>query len=311
MIGIQPRVSADVIGWGLRCGLGQDPLAVCRQIADGHTAIALQDELSPLRDGRAAVADDPGLRPWLKRRKDAKLLARPAALVLPACGEALADWPGDRTALGGWLGVGQEPPDDGESEAALVASARDGRLDPDLLADVGRDLYPPLLPLRTLPNMALAHVSINLGLGGTNGVWAGGPEAGFHAVRGALFALAEGRTSAALAGATDSKVGLGSARDERRLGRLEAPGEAAAVVLLVPAGGPGARCSIGLVDRLDEAHLARARALARSHRPALGRCGAADGAVALLLACARVHAGGQAELLAVGHPEVILVVRQS
>lgn len=306
----EERVAAAVRGWGLRCALGEDPAQVAALVAAGRSALAPQEALAPLPDPRAAVAPDPGLRAWLKHRKDAKLLARPAALLLPACGEALAAWPGERLPVGLFLGVGAEPADDGDSEPALAASARQGRLDPALLAGPGRDLYPPLLPLRTLPNMALAHASIHLDLGGANGTWAGGAEAGLHAVRAALWALAEGRCPAALAGGTDSHVDLGAARDLRRIGRTEPPGEAAAALLLAPLSSPGpARCVLALVDGPSPAELAQARARARAHRPALGACGAGDAALALVLACARVAAGGPAEALASGEPAIFLRVR--
>ena len=88
-----------------------------------------------------------------------------------------------------------------EVEACLIASCRDGLLDDALLAGPGRDLYPPLLPLKTLPNMALAHVSINLGLMGENAAWAGEEGAGWTALHAAWWAVAEGRCAAALAGA--------------------------------------------------------------------------------------------------------------
>lgn len=291
---MRPEVSPQVavLGLGLRCALGADPLQVLARLAAGESAVRPRDHLSPLPDPRAAVIEDLDLRPWLKHRKDAKLLARPAALALPACGQALSAWAGPRLPLGLYLGVGAEPPDDGDSEAALAASARDGRLDPERLAGPGRALYPPLLPLRTLPNMALAHAAIQLDLGGPNGAWAGGPEAGLHAIRAAIWALREGRCPAALAGGTDSHVALGPARDLRRLGHLEPPGEAAAVLLLAPVGAAGGLCRLALLPDPDPARRAELDRSSAAHRPALGACGAADGALALLLACARVAAGG-------------------
>jgi len=303
-----PRAGVAVTGWGLRCALGEDPLAVAGALAQGASGVAVQAELAELPDARAAVVAGPDLRPWLKRRKDAKLFARPSELVLPACGEALAGFGGELLEVGVYLGVGREPSDGGDSEASLVASCQDGQLDQVLLAGVGKDLYPPLLPLRTLPNMALAHVSIHLGVGGANGAWAGDAPAGLQAIRVALWALVEGRCPVALAGGTDSHVDLGSARDQRRLGQAEVPGEAAAVLRLEPLGSEGTRCTLHLVE-LSEGELVEARRATAAHWPALGRCGAGDAALALVLAAARVGAGGPVERLACGSPPVCFELR--
>lgn len=303
-------VAADVTGWGLLCGLGDDPFAVARRVDAGETALRADEDLRYLPGALLArVAEVPTER-WLKRRKDIKLLARPARLLLPAAGEALGDCPADRLDVGLYLGVGQEPPDEGDSEASLAASARGGRLDPDLLAGPGRALYPPLLPLRTLPNMALAHVSIHLDLGGDNGTFAGEVEAGLHAARAAVLALGEGRCPLALAGGSDSLADPGNARDLRRRGITAHPGEAAAVLRLSPPGSPGGRCRVTALPpgALADHELDRARQRAVAHRAALGWCGAADGALALILACARVAQGAGPLHLAAGDPAIVLRV---
>lgn len=288
------EVRCSVLGLGLRCALGEDPFVVLARLDAGESAVALQPHLWPLSEGRAAVAPDPGLRPWLRHPKEAKLFARPAALALPAAGEALRAWPGERLDLGLYLGVGAEPPDSGDSEQAIIASERDGRLDEERLATLGRALYPPLLPLRTLPNMALAHLSIQLGIGGSNGAWTGRAEAGLQAVRAAMFAIAEGRCPAALAGGTDSLVELACARDLRRLDYFGPPGEAAAILLLAPPAHPAALVQLCLETASSQ------EAPAIAHREALGACGAADGALALVMAVARVARGGEEVGLAVG-----------
>ena len=303
-----PRQVA-ITGWGLCCALGTDPAAVARALALGATGLREHPPLRDLPGGPlAGVVDGPDLRPWLKRRKDRKLLARSAELALAAAGPALGDWPGDRTELGLFVGVGREPPDDGESEAALVAVARDGVLDEGLLAGPGRDLYPPLLPLRTLPNLVLAHVSINLDICGENGTWGGGTTAGLRAITAAIRAVAEGRCEAALAGGADSLVDVGNARDRLRLGGSGAPGEAAAFVR---------------VESLDAAWKRGARLLALvepttpeadgrpHHGDALGDCGAANGAIELLLAVASTLLTGQHAHLSLGdsgHPPIALQV---
>jgi len=301
------RVEAAVTGWGLQCGLGTDPIAVAAALDAGASAVAPHPDLDCLPDGVAVSVGKLPLRDWLLRRKDAKLLARPAGLALCAAGPALGEVE-DRQGVGLFLGVGQEPPDRGESAPSLAASARDGRLDEDLLATVGRDLYPPLLPLRTLPNMALAHVSIHLGVGGANGAWAGEAEAGLHALRAAMWALAEGRCAVALAGACDSHADLGNARDLRRRGITAPPGEAGVMLRLEPPGAPGERCRLQLVDTLDGDAVALAHRQASAHVDGLGRCGAADGALAVMLAVGRRLSGGPGAVIAAGAPPVCVGV---
>ncbi len=265
-----------------------------RRLREGASALVPSSVLAALPDDRAALVVGPDLRPWLKRRKDGKLLARPAELALAAAGEALAGFDGDRAALGLFLGVGREPPDSGESEACLAAAWRDGALDEGLLAGPGRDLYPPLLPLKTLPNMALAHVSINLGVLGENGSWAGGIGASWVALGSAWWIVAEGRAEAALAGGADSLTDLGSARDRLRVGALGPPGEAAAWLLLESAE-HAARRGARALARLSPLSAEEAEA-ARDHglvalRSQVGDLGAAEGATLLALAILAEEAG--------------------
>lgn len=200
-------------------------------------------EHAPLRhlpDGRAGVVAGPDLGPWLKRRKDARLLARASELALPAAGVAMGAFTGNPEELGIFVAVGREPPDEGDAEASLVAMERGGELELAALRGDGRALYPPLLPLRTLPNMVLAHVAIQHGIRGENAVFAGGEEAGRHAWEAANDALAEGRCTWALVGAAFSAVDLASARDRLRLGLDGPPGEGAVFALLsAPAPLPG------------------------------------------------------------------------
>jgi hypothetical protein len=206
----------------------------------GRSALAPHAPLALLPDDRAGVVPGPDLGPWLKRRKDLRLLSRAAQLALPAAGRALAGAPAalDLESLGLFVAVTREPPDEGAAEASLVAMHREGRLDLSLLGTAGRALYPPLLPLRTLPNMVLAHVSIQHGIRGENGTWAGGREAGLQALRAGLQAVEEGRSPYALVGASTSAVDLASARDRLRLGERWPPGEAAVFVLIGPGGVP-------------------------------------------------------------------------
>ena len=221
-----------VTGIGVVSPLGNTPDALAESIRLGRSGLSRSPELEHLPDATAGRVGKVPVRDWLKRRKDRKLMARASELALAAAGPALAGFDGNRVDMGLFLGVGREPPDDGESEASLAAAAADGALDPVLLAARGRDLYPPLLPLKTLPNMALAHISINLDLMGENGAWAGERGAGQRALVSGVHAILEGRCAAALVGGADSLVDLGSARDRLRLGGEGPPGEAAAMLLL-------------------------------------------------------------------------------
>ena len=192
-------------------------------------------EHPPLRhlpSGLAGVVDGPDLGPWLKRRKDARLLPRAAELALPAAGIAMRGWSGDPEDLGIFVAIGREPPDEGDAEASLAAMENGGVLDRHRLGGDGRALYPPLLPLRTLPNMVLAHVAIQHAIRGENACLAGGPEAGVAVWAAACEALRSGRCPAVLVGAAYSAVDLASARDRLRLGLSGPPGEGAVFALL-------------------------------------------------------------------------------
>ena len=196
--------------------------------------------------------------------------------------------------MGLYWSVGREPPDDGECERALSAACDDGFLSESKLAGRGRDLYPPLLPLKTLPNMALAHISINLGLTGENGAWTGGGEAGITAMLSGYWSLVEGRTPAVLVGGGDSQVDLGSARDRLRLGGQGAPGEGAAALLMEPLEIAWKRAAPIYCLIEPEPPGARPGEAVRStheHRRQLGDCGAADGPLAALICATEARRG--------------------
>ena len=138
---------------------------------------------------RAGIANGTAFRRFLKRRKDAKLFSPAAKLALAAAGQLLEEaGPLNKEALGLFVAVGREPPDEGEAEASLVASHSEGRLSEHFLSTEGRRLYPPLLPLKTLPNMVLAHISIHLDICGECDL-GGGAECGVHAMRSAYWAI--------------------------------------------------------------------------------------------------------------------------
>jgi len=279
---------AAVTGIGIVCALGEDLDAVRARIAAGGSGVRPL-AIEGAEGAVGAPVEGPNLRPWLTRRKDARLMARPSRLLLPAAARALGDWAGDREELGLFFGVGREPADGGESNDALSAMVDGGRLDLERVAGRGRDLYPPLLPLKSLPNMALAHVSIQLGVRGPGGTFTGGPEAGVQALRDGIAAVAEGRCPAVLAGGTDAWVDAGALRDRARMGRTGPPGEAAVVLRLEPEGTAGA---LFLLER-GRAGLDLPGG-DTPHRAALGHCGAADGVLALVVGQGDVIVGEEA-----------------
>ena len=236
--------------------------------------------LSALDPGPVALGgrcEGPLLRPILTRRRDLKIFSRCAKLLLKAASDAAEGWEGNPEEMGLFFGVRKEPSDTGGGDSALVASVEDGRLSEALLAGVGRDLSPPLLPLESLPNMCLAHVSIQLGYRGECGVAAGGPSAGVQALREGIAAVAEGRAPAVLAGAVDSWVDGPSQRDWLRMGCSDPPGEAAVVFRLEPEGHPD---SLFVLERKGTG--ASGRPPSVSHRALLGHSGAVDALVGAL-----------------------------
>lgn len=276
----------------LDCALGADEAAVAAILA-GESGVSPHPPLAWLPSDLAGLSA-PSYRGFLKRRKDAKLMTRAARLGLAVCGRAISGYDHSRQDLGLFIGVGREPPDDGEAESALAAAARDGQLDETLLAGRGRDLYPPLLPLKTLPNMILAHASIHLGIQGDNGAWAGDEEAGLQALRAGYWAVVEGRCPAALIGGADSSVELGAARDRLRRGRAGPPGEGAAALLLCPLS--------DAVAPIATLSLSTTRAALPDRRSQLGDCGAAEGILSLAIAVLAGHSAviGPASVRPVG-----------
>lgn len=266
-----------VTGIGLCTPLGAFPHT------GSQSAIAHSDDLVGLPHTMAASVASIDLRPWLKRRKDRKLMARPSQLALAAAGPALRDWPGVRDALGLYVGVGREPGDDGESAAALIAAHRDGRVDEAAVAGPCRDVYPPLLPLKTLPNMALAHISIHLDVRGENGAWCGGSAAGMTALRAATWSIHEGRCDAALVVASDTWVAAGAVRDLLRASGgapIKPPGEAGVALLVESLAFASARAA-PVFARLSTARGGAPLNDPALHRDRVGHCHAADAMMAV------------------------------
>lgn len=217
-----------VTGLGACCALGTDLNTIVHRWNEGSTGVVRpSDEMACLPISGVAPCDV-DVRPLLKRRKDRKLLPRAAHLAIVAAHEAYGEERSVSTGL--FMGVGREPPEV-DTEMALVVSMTDGQLDVTKLYEQGISVYPPLAPLKTLPNLVLAHVAIQLECMGEGGTRTGGAASGLAAIASGFRAVSEGRCDVVLAGASDSLVDPGSARDAVRTGLVlhgEAPGEAAA-----------------------------------------------------------------------------------
>ncbi len=169
-------------------------------------------------------------QPFMLRRKDLKLMSRDACLALQAAGLALTDagidpmapasWPVSPEEVGLVMGVGLEPGDIVELGPVLADCASGGRVDLRKLGAESIDLIPPLSSLKTLPNMALAHVSINLGLMGIAEAFSPWGTSGIQALGVAAEAIERGECDMVLVGAADSDVDLGGISTHFRAGLL-------------------------------------------------------------------------------------------
>ena len=206
-----------------------------------HSQSALQEvqTMSLLQSSIGGETIKKKFRGYLKQRKAAKLFTPAAKLALGTVGTSLERldecFPSfsqqerrgnlhQETAI--FFAVGREPPDDGDAEETLIVSERDGEFDESRMSTFGKKVYPPLLPLKTLPNMVLAHSSIHLGIQGENGCWAGDDEAGWTALWSAYWSVSEGRSELAVLCGAESLISLGLARDRLRLNKRKHPSEA-------------------------------------------------------------------------------------
>lgn len=193
----------------------------------------------------AVACEVPGLDAKRLARvpKEAKVLARASVVALAALEDlvaaAPAPWAADPWGQGLYLGVGLEQGDHRDVLPPLAASRHGNRrISIGRLATQGLDAMNPLSSLKTLPNMALAHIAMKLGDAaprGPNAAYSPFDSASLEAIAAAAEAVLAGEIDVALAGGTDSAVSLFGLTT---FARLKAPGlgiplgEAAALFLV-------------------------------------------------------------------------------
>jgi hypothetical protein len=156
----------------------------------------------------------------------------------------------DPERFGAFAAAGYEVTDIEDVIEMLAASRSEGasdRLDLSRLFRDGVHRMNPLAPLKTLPNMALFHAALTLGLRGPHASLGSSPAAGLAALDAAREALSQGEADAALVLGTDAQVEHFRVHYMAESGALPAsvPGEAGAALIVRRDGGPVIR-SIGL-----------------------------------------------------------------
>ena len=203
------------VGLATPLGLGRDAtLAAWREGASG---VVPNDRWPTDGFPRADAGLVPGFNPrkQLPDRKAVKLMSREAQLGVFAAVEAAGGKdvcaregiaPGR---FGAYAAAGYEVSALADHEEMLAESrAADDprRVDVARLFSVGKDAYNPLAPLRILPNMALFHAGVTLGLQGPHLSLGSSPAAGLAALGEAAEAIEAGEASAALVLGTDAQV---------------------------------------------------------------------------------------------------------
>jgi len=163
-------------------------------------------------------------------------MARAARLAVGAAHMALQDAGRSLPKEAGiFMGVGREPGSLDDILAPLKHSLDSkAQLSLERLAREGMSYMNPLSSLKTLPNMSLAHVAIQLGLMGPTQALCTDAKAGARALLEGATAILDGRCPLALAGAADSRVAFPERVAAQRLSSLEPLGEAAVFYLLEP-----------------------------------------------------------------------------
>jgi 3-oxoacyl-[acyl-carrier-protein] synthase II len=244
---------AVVTGVGLVTPLGPSLAETRAALAAGSSAVAPATlcDASPFPSGRAGEASDAGARALFRTPKALKLCDRRTRFAVCAAAMALADAglpPAPRDGLG--VAIGTSGSDLGAAElSAALARAEEPALAARDAAAFGAAALGGLNPLWLLvhlPNMASAHVAIQLEARGPNTTVMTGLSAGLGALATAAEWIVEGAADAVLAGGADAGVHVFSFAALEQAGCLEGPaplvpGEGAAVFLLEEEGAARAR----------------------------------------------------------------------
>jgi 3-oxoacyl-(acyl-carrier-protein) synthase len=208
---------AVIVSVGLASPLGLGREAALAAWRDGTSGLVPNDRWPtdgfPRSDAGLVQGFNP--RKQLPNRKAVKLMSREAQLGVFAAVEAVggrdvcAREGIDPARFGAYAAAGYEVSSLADHEEMLATARSEDdprRLDVGRLFTVGRDAYNPLAPLRILPNMALFHAGVTLGLQGPHLSLGSSPAAGLFALGEAAEAIDEGDADAALVLGTDAQV---------------------------------------------------------------------------------------------------------
>lgn len=248
-----------LVGAGVASPLGLGLSASVQAWMTGETGLRPSPlPTEGLSSPEAGVVPDFRPRKQLPDRKAVKLMSREAQLLVyasvEACGvDVVARLGVAPERFGAFAAAGYEVTPLGEVLEMFRRSRDSGEpraLSLERLFSEGRHAYNPLSPLKTLPNMALFHAGMSLGLRGPHLALGSSPAAGLAALSGAVDALGDGTCDHALVGGTDAQVELYRIHYLEEAGVLAgaAPAEGAAALHLA-ATGAGVRIgAIGLAQ---------------------------------------------------------------
>lgn len=235
---------AVVTGLGLVTPLGVGLAATRTALEEGRSAIfpATRFDASPFASPLAGEVSGLDARAWFRVPKALKLCDSRTRMAVSAAAMALADsgFPvGPNDALG--VAIGTSGSDLGAAElSAAVGGADEPSLAAVDTAAFGRAALEDLNPLWLLlhlPNMASAHVAIQLEARGPNTTVMTGWAAGLSAIAEGAAWIADGDATAVLAGGADSGIHPFAFAAFEQAGLIApptplVPAEGAAVVLL-------------------------------------------------------------------------------
>lgn len=237
------RVVVSGVGVVSAAGIGLEALGAA--IAKGATLArpARLLDASGFPNGMVCEVDGLDARALARSPKEAKVLSRASVLALGALADLVAKVPApfvdDPWKAGLFLGVGLEQGDHRDLLATASASRGSGaRIALGKLATEGVAAMNPLSALKTLPNMALAHIAMKLGDAaprGPNAAYSPWDASALEAVAAATEAIHRGECDVALAGGADAMVSVFGLTTLHRLLLSRdgvPPGEGAALFLL-------------------------------------------------------------------------------